>query len=160
MLFKVVAVWKSLRTLLKYIVGVSPKYQEAVEQYPDKISSRTTDSLSIKTRGILLNDLRKCTACGDCLKICPTDALELECHSGTKEVSVKKFSIHAGRCVHCSLCIEVCPANSLGYKQTFEAAVFSAQSLVQVFTKDEDSKRAPLSVHEKVQRIRSYEIRR
>ncbi len=51
-------------------------------------------------------DEDRCTHCGACVVICPTDALEIDVH--TREVIFKSDS-----CIACELCIEPCPPKAM-----------------------------------------------
>ncbi|MGM0441747.1 MAG: NIL domain-containing protein [Elusimicrobiota bacterium] len=51
-------------------------------------------------------DEDKCTHCGACVVICPTDALELD--RDTREVVFNSDS-----CIACELCIEPCPPKAM-----------------------------------------------
>lgn len=50
-------------------------------------------------------DLEKCTACADCVRICPTQALALR--------GQKAHVIAAACCNYCGLCEQVCPAQAI-----------------------------------------------
>ena len=56
-------------------------------------------------------DERRCTSCGDCISVCPTDCLELR--DGLPLVAT------VGRCVSCSLCAYLCPADAVEMKSQF-----------------------------------------
>jgi ferredoxin len=48
----------------------------------------------------------RCTHCGACVTVCPTDAFEVE--SSTKEVL-----FYNEKCVACELCIKACPPRAM-----------------------------------------------
>jgi ferredoxin len=50
----------------------------------------------------------KCTGCGDCVKVCPVEAIKLK--DG-------KAVIDAGECIECDACIDECPAEAIIYKK-------------------------------------------
>ena len=50
-------------------------------------------------------DRTRCTGCGDCVAVCPTDCLEM---SGPFP-----WLPRPGDCVSCDLCVWVCPADAL-----------------------------------------------
>jgi len=62
-------------------------------------------SIQPLSQDIRRNDER-CTHCGACLAVCPTDALSLD--RGTWEV---RFSEE--ECVACELCVKVCPPRAM-----------------------------------------------
>jgi ferredoxin len=52
----------------------------------------------------LLND-RRCTGCGDCVAVCPTDCL-----------AMAELLPHLPRpldCISCAVCVAVCPVDAL-----------------------------------------------
>lgn len=50
-------------------------------------------------------DPKKCTGCGECIKICPTDALGL---------IAEKASLTAPQnCNYCAVCEEICPTGAI-----------------------------------------------
>ena len=53
----------------------------------------------------------KCIRCGDCIKICPADAL----HFSRSEN--KKVEINYKKCIRCYCCHEVCPADAISIKR-------------------------------------------
>ena len=50
----------------------------------------------------------KCTGCGDCVKVCPVEAIKLK--DG-------KAVIDAGECIECDACIDECPTEAIIYKK-------------------------------------------
>jgi uncharacterized protein (DUF362 family) len=52
----------------------------------------------------------KCTACGQCVEICPKQAIQIENH---------RAEVNYTKCISCYCCHEICPYNaiSLGYKK-------------------------------------------
>ena len=48
----------------------------------------------------------RCTQCGVCMTICPTDAFELD--PGTRKVT-----FHNDKCLACGLCIKTCPPRAM-----------------------------------------------
>ncbi len=67
-------------------------------------------------RGIHSNDIDTCIGCGNCAKICPTEAIRMV---EQKDITPKSGStnfrpqVDYGRCCSCGLCVDVCPTGSL-----------------------------------------------
>ena len=67
-------------------------------------------------RGFHLNDWEKCTGCGNCADICPTQAItmveikDLKVEAGKKP---ERPQIDYGRCCYCGLCVDICPPGAL-----------------------------------------------
>jgi len=54
----------------------------------------------------MIIDKEKCIGCGDCLMVCPVDAITLD----EKE---KKASIDQDACIECFSCQEMCEQNAI-----------------------------------------------
>jgi L-aspartate semialdehyde sulfurtransferase ferredoxin len=51
----------------------------------------------------------KCTHCGVCVPICPTNALEVD-------PVTRKINFHAKKCIACEFCIKICPTRAMEIK--------------------------------------------
>lgn len=49
-------------------------------------------------------DSEKCTACGECVEVCPLDAIEVQ-----DEVAV----VNEDECSDCGSCVDVCPSEAI-----------------------------------------------
>lgn len=129
------SVWKSLYTALPYLFGAGELRKEVTEQYPDPISSRTADDLPPRTRGLLLNDIDRCTGCRECEKACPTQCIRVETEAGSdpSKLWVAVFDIDFGKCVFCGLCVESCQPASLVHTKQYEGAVYDLKDMVRGF---------------------------
>lgn len=118
-----------------YLFAVGENVKEVTEQYPDPVSSRTEDDLPARTRGLLFNDIDRCTGCGDCTDVCPVDCIELVTEQGLDQSKkwVSVFNIDFGRCIFCGLCVDVCEPGSLVHSKQFEGAVYELKDLVTGF---------------------------
>lgn len=133
--FSVQSAVRSARWTFPYIFGIGEERKEVTELYPDPISSRTPEELPPRTRGILNNDVNKCTGCGDCLKVCPARCIEIKTEDGPdmNKIWISTFDIDLSKCVFCGLCTRVCAPRSLTHTRQFEGAVFQKEDLVLSF---------------------------
>lgn len=128
-------------TLIPYWVSfVSPFRErdlrkEVTEQYPDPISSRTVDDLPPRTKGLLHNDIHRCTGCQECERICPSRCIRVENEPGPDALKhwVSVFDIDFSKCVFCGLCVTICQPGSLIHTRAFEAAAFEKSALITHF---------------------------
>jgi len=74
----------------------------------------------------------KCTACGQCLRVCPAACIFLERHrqEGVKGFVVDRYAIDLGLCIYCGLCVEACNAGALVMIPEYEFAVYDKTELV------------------------------
>ncbi len=76
----------------------------------------TPREASDRYRGFHTNDHTKCTGCGTCSEICPTNAInmiempDMEFEEGKKQ---ERPAIDYGRCSFCGLCVDICVSDSL-----------------------------------------------
>lgn len=123
--------WKSFMVTLPYLHNRQEQRRCVTEQYPDPVSSRTEEDLPAKTRGLLFNDIDRCTGCGDCVSACPVKCIDLEATEVTadKKRWVGVFDIDFGKCVFCGDCVVACEPQSLKHTKQFERASFLAADL-------------------------------
>jgi len=66
-------------------------------------------SLGVKVQ-LLSKDIKrneeKCTHCGACVPICPTEALVID-------PETRKVDFYGDKCIACELCIKVCPPRAM-----------------------------------------------
>ncbi|MEK7690590.1 MAG: 4Fe-4S binding protein [Bdellovibrionota bacterium] len=129
------SVMGSCATALPYFFSIGELRKEATEHYPDPISSRTADELPARTRGLLENDIERCTGCKECERICPVKCITVQNELGADSVKVwtAVFDIDLARCVFCGLCVEVCPPSSIKHTKKYEAASYYRADLVRSF---------------------------
>ena len=119
------------RTTVPYLVGLGEHRKEVTEQYPDPVSSRTEDDLPPRTRGILYNDIERCTGCRVCQQVCPVRCIHIEEEPGPDPDKqwVAVFNIDFSKCIFCGLCVEFCQPASLTHTKQYEGAVYDVQNL-------------------------------
>lgn len=49
-------------------------------------------------------DTEKCTGCGECVEVCPLDAIEVQ-----EELAV----VNEDECSDCGSCVDVCPSEAI-----------------------------------------------
>lgn len=54
----------------------------------------------------IIRNVEKCTDCGLCVPICPTDALVVE-------PTTRKVHFYNNKCIACELCVKVCPIRAM-----------------------------------------------
>lgn len=119
----VVTTAKGMRITARY--GVDPK-DEVTLQYPEE-----RWEIPPGYRGFLHNDVKKCTACTLCVKVCPIDCISLESVRGAdKRMVLASYDINIGRCMYCGLCVEVCPPKSLNHTSGYEMASVARGELI------------------------------
>ncbi len=100
-------------------------------QYPDRCGGPVVAMLPERSRGILENDIERCTGCGMCSKQCPIDCIRVvvEKNLETKTRILTSFEIDIGKCMFCGLCVEACPVGSLRHSHEFEGAMYDISRL-------------------------------
>lgn len=129
------SVFRSFMTALPYLIGAGELRKEMTEEYPDPISSRTADDLPPRSRGLLFNDIDRCTGCKECEKVCPAQCIKVENEAGAdaQKIWVAVFDIDFSKCVFCGLCTEICEPQSLIHTKQYEGAVYVLKDLVTSF---------------------------
>jgi NADH-quinone oxidoreductase subunit I len=122
-------------TSIPYLFSAGEYRKEVTEQYPDPISSRTADDLPARFRGLLYNDIERCTGCRECEIVCPTQCISIETEPGSdaSKIWVSTFDVDFSRCIFCGLCVEVCQPVSLVHTRQYEGAVYQLPQMVSRF---------------------------
>jgi len=118
-----------IKRILEHFFNIKETRKVDTEFYPDPVSSRGKDDFPARARGLIFNEIEKCTACGDCVNICPTHCIEVESRtiSRNNRAWVSKFDIDFSSCIFCGLCVDVCEPNSLVQTKEVQAAVFDVK---------------------------------
>jgi hypothetical protein len=127
--------WRATDSAMAYLTVRNERKKEVTEQYPDPVSSRTPDELPSRTRGLLTNDILRCTGCGDCAEVCPNACFKIEAVDGAKPGKkwVAKFDIDYSKCIFCCLCVDVCQPQSLKHSKQFASASLELAGQVRSF---------------------------
>lgn len=126
----VVTTAKGMRITAAY--GVNPK-EEVTQQYPEERREP-----SERFRGFLHNDIKVCTSCTMCVKVCPVDCISMEAVRGAdKKMVLVSYDINIGRCMYCGLCVEVCPVKSLKHTGGYEKATVDRGELILRFVHED-----------------------
>ncbi|MFA6317819.1 MAG: 4Fe-4S dicluster domain-containing protein [Elusimicrobiota bacterium] len=86
-------------------------------------------------RGVLLYDVERCTACGLCVKACPSACIALAPQvneAGKRVPKAAWYAIDLGRCNWCRLCEESCPFKPkvVWHSVDYELVFFSRSEMV------------------------------
>ncbi len=74
----------------------------------------------------------RCTACGICTKVCPTQCIwivQAKGEDGKVKQKPAAFCIDTNICMNCGLCAEFCPFDSIKMDNRFELASYSRKSV-------------------------------
>ncbi len=73
----------------------------------------------------------KCIGCQACVRICPTQLIEVPVHMGEdKKRVVDGYFMNIGLCMLCQLCADICPTNAILMSDRYELASFSREDMV------------------------------
>ncbi len=126
----VVTTAKGMRITARY--GIDPR-EEVTLQYPEE-----RWEMPERYRGFLNNDIKLCTACTLCVKMCPMDCITLESVRGAdKKLVLVSYDINIGRCMYCGLCVEACPTKSLKHTGGYEKASLERGELILHFVQED-----------------------
>lgn len=126
----VVTTAKGMRITASYGVDAG---EEVTQQYPEERREP-----SERFRGFLHNDIKVCTSCTMCVKVCPVDCISLEAVRGAdKKMVLVSYDINIGRCMYCGLCVEVCPVKSLKHTSGYEKTTMDRGELILHFVHED-----------------------
>jgi len=97
--------------------------QDITEMYPDPVAKPL---LPKRARGFLSLDTYKCTLCGDCVKICPSNTISIN----KNNLSLK---INYINCMSCTYCSNTCPEDALIFSKEFEGATNDHELFIHEF---------------------------
>lgn len=121
----------SMKVTLPYLFGFNDRHKAVTEEYPDKISARMPEDLPQKSRGFLINDVKKCNGCSDCTNICPVNCIRIETEDrpdNKKHIAV--FDIDMSKCMFCGLCVDICQTGSLNHSTEYRGSSVEMDDLL------------------------------
>jgi formate hydrogenlyase subunit 6/NADH:ubiquinone oxidoreductase subunit I len=123
------------RKILDHFLNKDEQRRIDTEFYPDPVSSRGKDDFPAKARGLVFNEIERCTGCGECVKVCPTQCIELttEANEKNEKLRVITFNIDFSNCIFCGLCVDHCDPQSLSQTKEVQPAVFNPKDLIMSF---------------------------
>lgn len=84
--------------------------------------------------GFPVIDFRACTACDDCVRACPTGALQTDRPAPER----KALSLSYAACIQCRECVQACPERAIRPGREFEVAAYSREQLTERASFDVD----------------------
>ena len=102
-------------------------------------------------RGFPVIDFRRCTACGDCARACPTGAIQVGPGEGTSAgaspgtgpgpspgSTTRTVSLSYGPCISCRECLPACPEGAVTAGNEFDLAAYTREQLTRRASFDVD----------------------
>jgi Ni,Fe-hydrogenase III small subunit/formate hydrogenlyase subunit 6/NADH:ubiquinone oxidoreductase subunit I len=77
--------------------------------------------------GFPVIDFKACTACDECVTVCPTAALQTDRPADDR----KTLTLSQALCIQCRACVEACPESAIHPGREFEVAAYSREQLTQ-----------------------------
>jgi formate hydrogenlyase subunit 6/NADH:ubiquinone oxidoreductase subunit I len=105
----------------KYAPPSPSRFVEAVKRGEVKINPPV--EVPPNFRGKITYDGEKCTGCRQCMRVCPSDAIEFLPEN-------KKIRVYVSRCTFCSQCNDICPVGALGMSDEFLLSTTDMKALI------------------------------
>lgn len=111
------------------VTGRSMFRKPVTIEYPLKKAAMTA-----RFRGMVDLHPEKCIACMQCVRICPTAALDLASamNPETRKKSLQSFCFNAELCCFCGLCQEVCPTKAVFLNAMYEVAYYDRRDVTAI----------------------------
>jgi len=90
--------------------------------------------MSSRYRGMVDLEPPKCVICYQCIKICPTAALDMghKVLEDNKTKNITKFVYNAELCCFCGLCEEICPTDAIYLNKMYEVSYFQHKDVINI----------------------------
>jgi Ni,Fe-hydrogenase III small subunit/formate hydrogenlyase subunit 6/NADH:ubiquinone oxidoreductase subunit I len=85
--------------------------------------------------GFPVIDFSRCTACEECARACPTEAIRVSAPSP----GLRRLSLSYAACIQCRECVTACPEQAVTPGRDFEIAAYTRDQLTQAALFDVDS---------------------
>ncbi len=87
--------------------------------------------------GFPVVDFARCTACGDCAKVCPTGAIRVDADPSAPDTRTVSLSYAA--CIQCRECVVRCPEHAIDVSPVVEVAAYTRDQLTRSGSFDVDA---------------------
>lgn len=128
-------IWEAIRTVLAGMritihYALSPS-EEITMQYPEQKEDPVRGwKIPDRYRGLIVNDIEKCTVCTVCARTCPIDCIVIEAEGKGKQKVAVRFNFDVSRCMFCGLCVEACPTGSLKVTKEYELSTYTRGAMI------------------------------
>ncbi len=135
-------IWNTASSVFEgMVVTFSYMFKDPITvQYPDRMERPLEETLPEGYRGTLSVDIETCTSCGNCMRACPIDCIDLKGAKTERKkgLTLIYFNINIAKCMYCNLCVEACPTkpSSIFFNKSFEGSTSSVMDLVLKFVPD------------------------
>lgn len=73
----------------------------------------------------------KCTACGACVRACPSEVITVEGDEGRgRDKRARRYDMDLSRCMFCNLCVEACPFDAIVLGPRWDACAYTREETV------------------------------
>jgi Ni,Fe-hydrogenase III small subunit/formate hydrogenlyase subunit 6/NADH:ubiquinone oxidoreductase subunit I len=90
-------------------------------------------------RGFPVIDFRRCTACGDCARACPTGAIQVAAAESAPPGTSRTVSLAYGQCISCRECLPACPEGAVSGAGSCDLVAYTREQLTRRASFDLDT---------------------
>jgi NADH-quinone oxidoreductase subunit I len=117
------SIFKGFKVTFKNVLKKPVTLQYPFEKQP----------MTERFRGLVDLVPEKCVICYQCVKICPSAALDLEHSVGEdKKKTITKFTFNGELCCFCGFCEEICPTSAMKMNKMYEVSYFNHRDLINI----------------------------